>query len=52
VDIDNPSIDKQEESTSLELEIEATGEGSNAKKGVANLGISEEEEVVEATMEV
>jgi hypothetical protein len=50
--IDNPSIDKQEESTSLELEIEAIGEGSNTKKGVANLGIFEEEEVAEATMEV
>ncbi len=37
---------------SLELKIEANGEGSNAKKGVANLGISEEKKVVEATLEV
>jgi hypothetical protein len=51
-DIDNPYVDRQEESMSLELEIEATREGSNVEKGVANPGISEEKKVVEATMEI
>jgi len=51
-DIDNPSVDKQEESTSLELEIEAIEKGNNVKKGVANLRISKEEEVAEVAMEI
>jgi hypothetical protein len=51
-DFHNPSIDRQEKLASLELEIKATREGNNAKKGMANLGIFEEEEVVETTMEV
>ncbi len=29
-DIDNPYVNRQEESTSLELEIEAIGKGNNA----------------------
>jgi hypothetical protein len=32
-DIDNPFVNRQEESTSLELEIGAIGKGNNAKKG-------------------
>lgn len=40
------------ESTSLVLKIEAIGEGSNANKGVVNLGISKEEEMTKATMEI
>jgi len=51
-DTDNPFINKQKESASLELEIKATGKGNNANKGVANLGISEEEEVAKEAMEV
>ncbi len=51
-DTDNPFIDKQKESASLELEIEATGKGNNANKGVANLRIFEEEEVAKEAMEV
>jgi hypothetical protein len=34
------------------LEIEVIGEGSNANKGVVNPGISKEEEVIEAAMEI
>jgi hypothetical protein len=30
-DTDNPYVDRQEESTSLELEIETNGEGSNVE---------------------
>jgi hypothetical protein len=51
-DFHNLSIDRQEKSVSLELEIEATKKGNNVKKGMANLGIFEEEEVVETTMEI
>jgi hypothetical protein len=35
-DINNHFVDRQEELASLELEIEATKEGNNVKKGVAN----------------
>ncbi len=51
-DINNPSVDRQEESTTLELEIEVIEESNNAKKGVANLKISNEEELVEVAMEI
>jgi hypothetical protein len=36
----------------LELETEATGKCNNANKGVANLRISKEKQVVEVAMEV
>jgi hypothetical protein len=51
-DTKNPSINRQEELTSLELEIEVNREGNNVNKGVANPGISKEEEVAEVAMEV
>jgi hypothetical protein len=51
-DNNNLSIDKQEESASLELEIEVIGEGNNAKKGVANPRISKEQEVAKEIMEL
>jgi cytochrome c-type biogenesis protein CcmE len=50
--IDNPFVDIQEESTSLELEIEDTRKDNNVENGVVNPMIFEEEKVVEATMEV
>ncbi len=46
------SIDKQEESVSLELEIEVIGKGNNDKKGVANPRISKEQKVAKEVMEL
>lgn len=51
-DTNNSFINKQKESTSLELEIEVSGKRNNANKGVANLGIFEEEEMTKEAMEV
>ncbi len=51
-DKNNLSIDKQEESVSLELEIEVIGKGNNAKKGVENPRISKEQEVAKEVMEL
>jgi hypothetical protein len=51
-DTDNPFVDRQEESMSLELEIETIGKGNNVEKGVANPKIYEEEEMVKAIMEL
>jgi hypothetical protein len=51
-DTKNPFINKQEESMSLELEIEDFREGNNVDKGLEILGISKEEKVAEVTMEI
>jgi hypothetical protein len=51
-DTENPFVNKQEESMSLELKIEATRKGNNVDKGMENLGISKEEKVAKVAMEV